>query len=185
MGKSVKDKKKGRVIKENPHRINEEIRGIDKVRLVGDNVDNGVIPFSEALNIAKSMELDLVEISRKSSPIVCKVLDYSKFLYELKKKEKEQKKKQSHGEMKEIRLTPNIDQHDVDFKLRHARNFLEKGNKLRVTMLFKGRMIQYKDEGEIVMLKFAQELEDLGVVEEMPNLNGKRMLMSITPKAKK
>lgn len=131
------------------------------------------------------MGLDLVEISPNAAPPVCKVIDYKKFLYEQKKKQKELKAKQSKVSIKEIRFGPNTDDHDYEFKLKHARSFLEEGSKVKAYVFFKGRTIIYKDRGEILLLKFAQAVEDLGVVEQMPQLQGKRMIMMITPKKKK
>ncbi len=135
--------------------------------------------------MAEDLGLDLVEISPNANPPVCKIIDYKKFLYEKKKKEKEAKAKSVKVGVKEIRLGPNTDDHDFNFKLRHAQNFLQDGNKVKVEVYFKGRSIIYKDKGEIILLRFAQELEDYGVVERMPKLEGKRMIMIITPKKKK
>ncbi len=135
--------------------------------------------------MAEDLGLDLVEISPNANPPVCKIIDYKKFLYEKKKKEKEAKAKSVKVSVKEIRLGPNTDDHDFNFKLRHAQNFLQDGNKVKVEVYFKGRSIIYKDKGEIIMLRFAQELEDYGIVEKMPKLEGKRMLMIIAPKKKK
>lgn len=153
--------------------------------MVGEGVEQGVYSTSEALKIAEDMDLDLVEISPNAEPPVCKVIDYKKFLYEQKKKQKELKAKQSKVSIKEIRFGPNTDDHDFEFKLKHARSFLEEGSKVKAYVFFKGRTIIYKDRGEILLLKFAQEVEDLGVVEQMPQLQGKRMIMMITPKKKK
>lgn len=155
------------------------------MRLVGEGVEQGVYSTSEALKIAEDMELDLVEISPNAEPPVCKVIDYKKFLYEQKKKQKELKAKQSKVSIKEIRFGPNTDDHDFEFKLKHARSFLEEGSKVKAYVFFKGRTIIYKDRGEILLLRFAQSVEDLGVVEQMPQLQGKRMIMMITPKKKK
>ncbi len=135
--------------------------------------------------MAEDLGLDLVEISPNANPPVCKIIDYKKFLYEKKKKEKEAKAKSVKVSVKEIRLGPNTDDHDFNFKLRHAQNFLQDGNKVKVEVYFKGRSIIYKDKGEIIMLRFAQELEDYGIVERMPKLEGKRMIMIIAPKKKK
>ena len=153
--------------------------------MVGEGVEQGVYSTSDALKIAEDMDLDLVEISPNAEPPVCKVIDYKKFLYEQKKKQKELKAKQSKVSIKEIRFGPNTDDHDFEFKLKHARSFLEEGSKVKAYVFFKGRTIIYKDRGEILLLKFAQEVEDLGVVEQMPQLQGKRMIMMITPKKKK
>lgn len=152
------------------------------VRIVGDNIEPSIVSIREALAIAESHGLDLVEISPTANPPVCRILDYKKFLYELKKKQKEIKAKSAKIVVKEIRLSPNIDDHDFDFKLKHAMKFLEEGSKVRVDVFFKGRMIVYKDQGELVLLKFAQDLEDFGKVEQLPKLEGKRMMMMIAPK---
>jgi translation initiation factor IF-3 len=167
--------------KANPHKINEEIRG-PVVRLVGENVEQGIITIKEALDIAKELELDLVEISPAANPPVCKIMDYKKFLYDQKKKQKEIKAKTSKVVVKEVRLGPNTDDHDFNFKLNHAKKFLEDGAKVKVEVFFKGRTIVYKDKGELMMLKFAQELEDYGKVEKLPLLEKKRMIMIIAPK---
>lgn len=176
---------RGRVIKEDPHRINNKIFGVNEVRLVGENVEQGVYPFGQALRMAEDMGLDLVEISATAVPIVCRITDYKKFLYDLKKKQKEIKAKQATVEVKEIRFGPNTDEHDVNFKLKHARNFLEEGHKVKAFVFFRGRSIVFKERGEILLLKFAQDLEDIGVVESMPKLEGKRMIMFLIPKKKK
>jgi translation initiation factor IF-3 len=173
------------VIKEDPHRINNKIYGVNEVRLVGENVEQGVYPFSQALRMAEDMGLDLVEISGSATPIVCRITDYKKFLYDLKKKQKEIKAKQATVEVKEIRFGPNTDEHDVNFKLKHARAFLEEGHKVKAFVFFRGRTIVFKERGEILLLKFAQDLEDVGVVESMPKLEGKRMIMFLIPKKKK
>ncbi len=154
------------------------------VRVVGDNVTVGIYNLREALRIAEDQELDLVEISPSATPPVCKVIDYKKFLYEQKKKQKEIKAKSAKVVVKEIRLGPNTDDHDFNFKLKHARKFLEDGAKVKVDVFFRGRSIVYKDQGEIILLRFATELEDVGKVERMPKLEGKRMIMIITPKSK-
>jgi len=140
------------------------------VRLVGENVEQGIITIKEALDIAKELELDLVEISPAANPPVCKIMDYKKFLYDQKKKQKEIKAKTSKVVVKEVRLGPNTDDHDFNFKLNHAKKFLEDGAKVKVEVFFKGRTIVYKDKGELMMLKFAQELEDYGKVEKLPLL---------------
>ncbi|MBK9288561.1 MAG: translation initiation factor IF-3 [Flavobacteriales bacterium] len=176
---------RGRVIKEDPHRINDKIRGVYTVRVVGEGVEQGVYPFEEALKMAQDMSLDLVEISAAADPPVCRIVDYKKFLYDLKKKQKEIKAKQSVVEVKEIRFGPNTDEHDVNFKLAHARKFLQEGHKVKAFVFFKGRTIVFKERGEILLLKFAQDLEDVGVVESMPKLEGKRMIMYFIPKKKK
>lgn len=152
------------------------------VRVVGDNIEASIVSIREALAIAETQGLDLVEISPTANPPVCRILDYKKFLFELKKKQKEIKAKSAKIVVKEIRLGPNTDDHDFDFKLKHAMNFLEEGAKVRVDVLFRGRSIVYKDQGELIMLKFAQALEDYGKVEQLPKLEGKRMMMMIAPK---
>ena len=153
--------------------------------MVGDNVEMGVFPIREALDKAEELELDLVEISPNADPPVCKIIDYKKFLYEQKKREKVMKAKATKVIVKEIRFGPNTDDHDYDFKKKHAEKFLKEGAKLKAYVFFKGRSIVYKDKGEILLLKLAQELEELGKVEQMPKLEGKRMTMFITPKTKK
>jgi len=176
---------RGRVQKEDPHRINQNIRGVHEVRVVGENVEQGIFPLAEALRMADELELDLVEISPTADPPVCRITDYKKFLYDLKKKQKELKAKQSNVELKEIRFGPNTDEHDLNFKLKHARKFLDEGHKVKVFVFFRGRTIVFKERGEILLLKFAQDLEDIGIVEQMPKLEGKRMIMFIVPKKKK
>ncbi len=176
---------RGRVIKEDPHRINNRIVGVSEVRVVGENIEQGVYPFSQALRMAEDLGLDLVEISATAVPVVCRIIEYKKFLYDLKKKQKEIKAKQATVEMKEIRFGPNTDEHDVNFKLKHARKFLEEGHKVKAFVFFRGRSIVFKERGEILLLKFAQDLEDIGVVESMPKLEGKRMIMFLIPKKKK
>ncbi|WP_342156201.1 translation initiation factor IF-3 [Joostella sp. CR20] len=168
----------------NPHRTNREIR-VPEVRLVGDNVEMDVYPTKEALAKAEELGLDLVEISPNAKPPVCKIMDYKKFLYEQKKREKALKAKASKVVVKEIRFGPNTDDHDYDFKKKHAEKFLKEGAKLKAYVFFKGRSIVYKDKGEILLLKLASELEDIGKVEQMPKLEGKRMTMFIAPKKTK
>ncbi|HYF30034.1 MAG TPA: translation initiation factor IF-3 [Chitinophagaceae bacterium] len=177
---------RGRFIprKEPEHRINHFIR-VPQVRLVGDNVEVGVYPTQEALKIAQAQQLDLVEISPNADPPVCKITDYNKFLYDKKKKEKEMKAKSKASEVKEIRFTSNTDDHDFDFKSKHAEKFLKDGNKVKAYVQFKGRAIQFKERGELVLLKFAERLADVGLPEGMPKLEGKRMLMVLAPKGKK
>ncbi|KAA2218045.1 translation initiation factor IF-3 [Maribacter aurantiacus] len=164
--------------------MNEKILA-PEVRLVGDNVEVGVYPIRKALDISKELELDLVEISPKADPPVCKIIDYKKFLYEQKKREKAMKAKASKVVVKEIRFGPNTDDHDYEFKKKHAEKFLKDGAKLKAYVFFKGRSIVYKDQGEILLLKLASELEEFGKVEQMPKLEGKRMTMFIAPKTKK
>ncbi len=155
------------------------------MRLVGDNVEIGIYPISKALAVAEDLELDLVEISPKADPPVCKVIDYKKFLYEQKKREKVIKANATKVVIKEIRFGPQTDEHDFEFKKRHAEKFLKEGAKLKAFVFFKGRSIVYKDQGEILLLKLAQELEEFGKVEQMPQLEGKRMTMFIAPKVAK
>lgn len=150
--------------------------------MVGENIESGIFQLRDALALADEQELDLVEISPTANPPVCKIMDYKKFLYEQKKKQKEIKAKTAKVIVKEIRLGPNIDDHDFNFKLKHAEKFLQEGAKVKVDVFFKGRSIIYKEKGEIVLLKFAQELEEFGKVERLPVLEGKRMIMIITPK---
>jgi translation initiation factor IF-3 len=166
---------------EERYRVNEKIR-VPKVRLVGENIQTGVYPLNEALEIARGEGLDLVEISPNADPPVCKVIDYSKFKYEQKKKEKELKSKAHKVVVKEIRFSPNTDDHDFNFKLKHAQNFLKEGAKVKAYVQFVGRSIVYKERGEILLLKFAQNLEDVAKVEELPRLEGKRMFIILTPK---
>ncbi|MBU2556063.1 MAG: translation initiation factor IF-3 [Bacteroidales bacterium] len=167
--------------KEDPNRINQRITA-PVVRLVGENVETGIFQLRDALNLAENLGLDLVEISANASPPVCKIMDYKKFLFEQKKKQKEMKAKTAKVVLKEIRLGPNTDDHDFNFKLKHAEKFLQEGAKVKVDVFFKGRSIIYKDKGEYILLKFAQELEDFGKVESLPKLEGKRMIMILTPK---
>ena len=152
------------------------------MRVVGENIEPGIFNIKDAIELADEQGLDLVEISPKASPPVCKIVDYKKFLYERKKKLKETKAKTAKVVVKEIRLGPNIDDHDFNFKLKHAIKFLQDGAKVKVDVFFKGRMIIYKEKGEVVLLKFAQELEEYGKVERLPKLEGKRMIMIIAPK---
>jgi translation initiation factor IF-3 len=152
--------------------------------VVGENVNVGVYPIEEALQMAKGMSLDLVEISPKADPPVCKIIDYSKFKYEQKKKQKEIKAKAQKTVVKEIRFGPNTDDHDFNFKTKHALNFLKDGAKVKAYVHFIGRTIVFKERGEILLLKFMQELEDYGKVEQMPKLEGKRMTVILSPKGK-
>ena len=170
--------------KEPDHRINEMIR-VPEVRLVGDNVETGVYPTRKALELADELELDLVEISPNAVPPVCKIIDYSKFVYEQKKKQKEIKANAKQTVIKEIRFGPNTNEHDFEFKLKHAIKFLEAGEKVRAYVHFKGRAIVYKEQGEILSLRFAQALEEVGKVELLPKLEGKRMFLTVAPKAAK
>jgi len=150
--------------------------------VVGENIEPGIYNFKEALTMAENLELDLVEISPTANPPVCRIVDYKKFLYELKKKQKEIKAKTAKVVVKEIRIGPQTDEHDFNFKLKHARSFLQEGAKVKVEVFFRGRSIVYKDQGEIILLKFAQELMEFGKVEKLPLLEGKRMIMIIAPK---
>ncbi|WP_093868709.1 MULTISPECIES: translation initiation factor IF-3 [Tenacibaculum] len=172
-------------MKEDQHRINEKIRYVEEVRLVGDNIEVGVYPLAKAKEIAKEQELDLVEISPKAVPPVCKVIDYKKYLYEQKKREKALKSKATKVTVKEIRFGPQTDEHDYEFKKKHAIKFLQDGAKLKAFVFFKGRSIVFKEQGQILLLKLAQELEEYGKVEQMPKLEGKRMIMFIAPKKTK
>ncbi len=166
------------------HRTNHMIR-VPQVRLVGDNVEVGVYSIQEALRMAHDLQLDLVEISPQADPPVCKIIDYNKFLYEKKKKEKEMKANSKVSEVKEIRFTPNTDDHDFDFKAKHAENFLKEGNKVKAYVQFKGRAIQFKERGELLILKFAERLAEFGVLESLPKMEGKRMLAIWAPKSQK
>jgi translation initiation factor IF-3 len=152
------------------------------VRVVGENVQIGIYNLRDALRLAEEQDLDLVEISPSANPPVCKVVDYKKFLYEKKKKQKEIKANSAKIVVKEIRLGPNIDDHDFNFKMKHAMKFLEEGAKVKVDVFFKGRSIIYKEKGEYILLKFAADLEEYGKVEQLPRLEGKRMIMVIAPK---
>jgi translation initiation factor IF-3 len=169
------------VIKEDQHKINDKIN-VPEVRVVGEGIEPGIYPTRKALQMAQDEGLDLVMITEKANPPVCRIVDYKKFLYEQKKKEKELKAKQQKVVIKEIRFGPQTDDHDYEFKKRHARGFLEEGSKLKAYVFFKGRSIVFKDQGEILLLKLAQELEDIGKVEQLPKLEGKRMIMMMAPK---
>ena len=165
--------------------INEEIRA-PKVRLVGDNIpEPGIYPISAAMKMADEMELDLVEITAKADPPVCKILDYQKYLYQQKKKAKEMKQNATKIVIKEIRFGPNTDEHYFQFKLKHAQEFLGEGSKVKASVFFRGRSIQFADQGEKLLLRFAVELEEFGRAENMPQLEGKRMIMMIAPIKKK
>ncbi|NQX78680.1 MAG: translation initiation factor IF-3 [Gilvibacter sp.] len=163
--------------------MNDKIKA-PEVRLVGDNVEVGVYTLAKAKQIAADLELDLVEISPNAKPPVCKAIDYKKFVYEQKKREKALKAKATKVTIKEIRFGPNTDDHDYEFKKKHAVKFLQDGAKLKAYVFFKGRSIIYKDQGQILLLRLAQELEEYGKVEQMPKLEGKRMIMFIAPKKK-
>ncbi len=170
--------------KEAEHRINHFIR-VPQVRLVGDNVEVGVYSTNEALKMAQEQGLDLVEISPNADPPVCKIIDYNKFLYDKKKKEKEMKANAKVSEVKEIRFTPNTDEHDFNFKAKHAENFLKDGNKVKAYVQFKGRSIQFQERGQLLLLKFAERLTEVGNLESMPKMEGRRMLAMFAPKGKK
>lgn len=157
---------------------------MSEVRLVGDNIEQGVYPLSKAKELAREQELDLVEISPKAVPPVCKIIDYKKFLYEQKKRDKALKAKATKVVVKEIRFGPQTDEHDYEFKKKHATKFLQDGAKLKAFVFFKGRSIVFKEQGQILLLRLAQDLEDYGKVEQMPKLEGKRMIMFIAPKKK-
>lgn len=173
-----------RLQQEPEHRINERIRATE-VRLVGDNVEVGIYPLAKAREIAEELELDLVEISPNAAPPVCRVVEYKKFLYEKKRKEKEMKANSKQSEIKEVRFTPGTDDHDFDFKAKHAVKFLQEGNKVKAYVQFKGRAIMFKDRGELLLLKFAERLSEYGSLEGMPKMEGKRMLAMFAPKASK
>jgi len=165
------------------YRINERIR-VKEVRLVGDNVEQGVVTIQQALSIAEQKQLDLIEISPNAVPPVCKICDYQKFLYQQKKRQKEQKAKATKIILKEIRFGPQTDEHDYNFKLKHAMEFLKDGSKVKAYVFFKGRSILFKEQGEVLLLRFANDLEDYGKVESLPILEGKRMIIMLAPKKK-
>lgn len=163
-----------------PYNINEYIRA-KEVRLVGDNVEQGIYPIDKALRLAEQQNLDLIEISPNAEPPVCRILDYQKFLYQQKKRQKEQKQKAAKVVVKEIRFGPQTDDHDYNFKLKHAIGFLKEGSKVKAYVFFRGRSILFKEQGEVLLLRFANDLEDYGKVEMMPVLEGKRMIIMISP----
>ena len=163
------------------YRINEQIR-VREVRIVGDNIESAVMPTRQALQLAQENEVDLVEISPNANPPVCRLIDYSKFLYQLKKKQKELKAKQVKVEVKEIRFGPQTAEADYNFKLKHALGFLREGNKVKAYVFFKGRSIVFKEQGEVLLLRFANDLEEIAKVESMPTLEGKRMSIILAPK---
>ena len=163
------------------HRINDRIR-VPEVRLVGDNVEQGIYPIKEALRIADDLDLDLVEISPTAKPPVCTVVDYQKFLYQQKKKQREQRAKAVKVVVKEIRFGPQTDEHDYNFKLKHAKSFLEDGAKVKAFVFFRGRSILFKDQGEVLLLRFANDLEDHARVEQLPVLEGRRMILMLAPR---
>ena len=164
----------------NQYRINEQIRSRE-VRVVGDS-GSTVVPTRQALDMARDQGVDLVEISPNANPPVCRLIDYSKFLYQQKKRAKEMKAKQVKVEVKEIRFGPQTDEHDYQFKLKHAKEFLEDGNKVRAYVFFRGRSILFKEQGEVLLLRFANDLEDYGKVEQLPKLEGKKMFLFLAPK---
>jgi translation initiation factor IF-3 len=163
------------------YRVNEQIRSRE-VRIVGDDVEAVVVPIQKALQMAEQQGLDLVEISPNAQPPVCRLIDYSKFLYQQKKRQKELKAKQVKVEVKEIRFGPQTDEHDYNFKLKHAQGFLNDGDKVKAYVFFKGRSILFKEQGEVLLLRFAADLEEYAKVEQMPQLEGKRMIMFLAPK---
>lgn len=165
----------------NNYRINEQIRSRE-VRLVGDDVESTVMPTHKAIQLAEQKGVDLVEISPNAQPPVCRLIDYSKFLYQQKKRQKELKAKQVKIEVKEIRFGPQTDEHDYHFKLKHAKDFLTEGDKVKAYVFFRGRSILFKEQGEVLLLRFANDLEEYGKVEQMPVLEGKRMIIFIAPK---
>ena len=163
------------------YRINRQIR-VPEVRIVGNEIESQVLSTRQALQLAEQKGLDLVEISPNAAPPVCRIIDYSKFLYQQKKHQKELKAKQVRVEVKEIRFGPQTDDHDYNFKLKHAKGFLEEGNKVKAYVFFRGRSILFKEQGEVLLLRFANDLEEFGKVEQMPVLEGKRMIIFISPK---
>ena len=163
------------------HRINDRIR-VPEVRVVGDDVEQGVYPTRQALQMADDLGLDLVEISPTAKPPVCRITDYQKFLYQQKKKQKEQRAKTVKVVVKEIRFGPQTDDHDYNFKLKHAKGFLEDGSKVKAYVFFRGRSIIFKDQGEVLLLRFARDLADYAKVEQLPQLEGKRMIIMLAPK---
>ena len=165
----------------NQYRVNEQIRSRE-VRIVGDDIESVVMPLQKALSLAEEKELDLVEISPTANPPVCRLIEYSKFLYQMKKRQKEQKAKQVKIDVKEIRFGPQTDEHDYNFKLKHAISFLKDGDKVKAYVFFKGRSILFKEQGEILLLRFAKDLEEYGKVDSMPVLEGKRMTIMLSAK---
>ena len=166
------------------YRVNEQIH-VREVRVVGDDIESAVMSTREAIQLAEEKGLDLVEISPNAAPPVCRIIDYSKFLYQQKKRQKEMKAKQVEIEVKEIRFGPQTDDHDYNFKLKYAKEFLSEGNKVKAYVFFKGRSILFKEQGEVLLLRFANDLEDYGKVEQMPVLEGKRMTIFLAPKKAK
>ncbi len=170
--------------KEDEHQINEKIYA-RQVRLVGNNVTMGVYPTDQALKLAQNLELDLVAISPNVDPPICKIVDYKKFLYEKKRKEKEIKSHAKHSEVKEIRFTPGTDDHDFEFKCKHAEKFLKDGDKVKAFVQFRGRSIMFQDRGQLLLLKFAERLTEFGQLENLPKIDGKKMIAIIVPKSQK
>jgi translation initiation factor IF-3 len=156
-----------------------------EVRVVGDDIEPGIYALSQALRMAEEKEVDLVEISPNAVPPVCRIIDYKKYLYEKKKKEKEQKAKSKQSEVKEIRFTPNTDDHDFDFKAKHAEKFLQDGDKVKCYVQFRGRAIVFQDRGQLLLLRFAERLAEVGALESMPKMEGRRMIAIFSPKKKK
>lgn len=163
------------------YRVNERIRARE-VRVVGDDIEQGVYPLAKALQMAQSQDLDLIEISPNAVPPVCRIADYKKFIYQQKKRQKEQKAKSVKIVVKEIRFGPQTDDHDYSFKLKHAKSFLEEGAKVKAYVFFKGRSILFKEQGEVLLLRFANDLEDFAKVESLPSLEGKKMIIMLAPK---
>ncbi|MEM6764121.1 MAG: translation initiation factor IF-3 [Bacteroidota bacterium] len=191
MAKGRRSNPRGRrVVQRREHRINQEIR-VPEVRLVGlndagfEDMEDGVYPTRQALDMAQDMEVDLIEVAATAKPPVCRIMEYSKFKYELKKRKKEAKAKQSTVVMKEIRFGPNTDDHDFNFKLRHAQKFLSEGNKLKAYVQFRGRNIIYKNRGADMLAKFAEELDELAKIEMSPKMEGRRMIMILAPRKTK
>ncbi|MBQ5925383.1 MAG: translation initiation factor IF-3 [Paludibacteraceae bacterium] len=170
---------------EDKHRVNHEIRGVKEVRIVGENIESQVYPIAEALRMAEEMEMDLVEISPNAQPPVCRIVDYQKFLYQQKKREKELKAKAVKMVVKEIRFGPQTDDHDYNFKLKHAEGFIKEGSKVKAYVFFKGRSILFKEQGEVLLLRLANDLEEIAKVDSMPTLEGKRMIIMLSPKSTK
>jgi translation initiation factor IF-3 len=170
---------------EEKYRINGAIRNVNRVRLVGDNVEQGIYTLEHALQVADELLLDLVEISPSSDPPVCKVVDYRKFLYQQKKKEKETKANAVKVVVKEIRFGPQTDEHDYNFKLKHAINFIAEGNHVKASVFFRGRAIMFKDQGEVLLKRFTNDLSEIAKVDVAPKLEGKRMIINLSPKNKK
>ena len=191
MAKGRRSNNRGRrVVQRREHRINQEIR-VPEVRLVGlkdagfEDMEDGVYPTRQALDMAQDMEVDLIEVAAAAKPPVCRIMEYSKFKYELKKRKKEAKAKQANVVMKEIRFGPNTDDHDFNFKLRHAQKFLTEGNKLKAYVQFRGRNIIYKNRGADMLAKFAEELDEIAKIEMSPKMEGRRMIMILAPRKSK